>query len=240
MKIIYRFSDTGYNKIKPLYVTKRGILIHFLKVFTGYDIFIIADNISDDTYSFLREHIKQEQIIRTNLSNTGAFLFAVNFAIKNYMDNDKIYLAEDDYIYTEDAPKIIEEGLNISHYSSGYDHPDKYINYNNGGPNKFIQNGGELTRVVLTENKHWKFTNSCCMTFATTVKIMKEDYNIYVKYCRHGKDKDPPDDFGMFCELIKRNNRKLVSCIPAVSTHGETQWLSKFIDWEKEFNKQKL
>jgi hypothetical protein len=40
----------------------------------------------------------------------------------------------------------------------------------------------------------------------------------------------------MCCDLYKLKGRRLVSCIPAVSTHGETQYLSKFIDWEKEFN----
>jgi len=31
------------------------------------------------------------------------------------------------------------------------------------------------------------------------------------------------------------NLRKLVSCIPTVSTHRETDWLAKFVDWDKEF-----
>ena len=37
----------------------------------------------------------------------------------------------------------------------------------------------------------------------------------------------------------KKHKRKVVSCIPAVSTHGETEWLSPLIDWEKEFYKYK-
>jgi hypothetical protein len=232
MKVFYRISDGGYNKIKPEYVTKRGVFLHFLKIFYNCDIYVIADNVSDDTYQFLCNHIDSSRILRTKLSNAGAFMFAVQLAINNFSDNEKIYFAEDDYIYTKNAPKIIEEGLDVGDYSSGYDHPDKYVNTNEGGPNPFISEGGELTRVLVSKSTHWKLTNSCCMSFATTVKILKEDLNVYVKYC----STTHPYDFQMFCELINNNKRKLVSSIPGVSTHGEIQWLSKFVDWKKEFN----
>ena len=53
MKILYRISDGGYNKIKPYYVTKKDCFLHFLKIFNDYDIYVIADNISNDTYNFL-------------------------------------------------------------------------------------------------------------------------------------------------------------------------------------------
>ena len=232
MKVLYRISDGGYNKIKPIYVTKRGCFLHFLKIFKNHDIYIIADNVSDDTYNFLKEHIDSTKIIRTSLNNAGSFICCLDYAIHHFSDNEKVYFAEDDYIYTEEAPNIIEEGLEIAQYSSGYDHPDKYINHNEEGGNPFVKNGGELTRVILSKSRHWKVTNSCCMTFASTVQILKQDHNIFKKHC----STNHPYDFNIFCDLYKKG-RRLVSCIPAVSTHGETQWLSKFVDWEKEFEK---
>lgn len=231
MKIIYRISDGGYNKIKPKYVTKRGVFSHFLKIFIGYDIYVVADNVSDDTYDFLCQNIEKTKIMRTQLSNAGSFMYSVNFAMNNFNDNEKIYFCEDDYIYTKNAAKIIEEGLELGHYSSGYDHPDKYINHSEGGPNPFISEGGELTRVLLSNSSHWKLTNSVCMTFAATIKTIKEDIDFYNKHCGGTH----PYDFQLFCDLIKTKNRKIVSSIPGVSTHGETRWLSKFVDWEKEF-----
>lgn len=229
MKIIYRISDGGYSKNKPPYVTKWGVFQHFMSVFHGYTIYVVADNVSDETYEFLTHHITPDKIMRTQLNNAGAFMYSVNFAKNTFSDDDNVYFAEDDYIYTKDAPKVIEEGLSIAEYSSGYDHPDKYLNHSEGGPNPFISNGGESTRVLVTASKHWKFTNSCCMTFAVKVKTIKEDFGIYTHFCGFGAH---PYDFQMFCELMK--TRKLVSCIPAVSTHGENAWLSKFVDWEKE------
>ena len=68
------------------------------------------------------------------------------------------------------------------------------------------------------------------MTFAVKIKTIKQDINVYGKYCG-GRN---PYDFQMFCEL--RNTRKIVSCIPSVSTHGEIEYLAKFIDWDKEFH----
>jgi hypothetical protein len=231
MKVLYRISDGGYNKKKPEYVTKQGVFLHFLKIFKGYDIYVFADNVSDETYTFLQKYIDSTKIIRTFLSNGQSFMHAVNYACRSFSENENVYFAEDDYIYTKRAPQIIEEGLSIGHYSSGYDHPDKYINHAEGGPNPFISEGGELTRVLVTENSHWKLTNSCCMTFAVSVKTMKEDYNIIQNHCSGTH----PHDFNMFCDLCRTKHRKVVSCIPGVSTHGETEWLTKFVDWEKEF-----
>ena len=231
MKIIYRISDGGYNKVKPYYVTKKGIFQHFIKIFTGYDIYVIADNVCDETYNFIIQYIDTSKVFRTKLSNAGSFMYSVNFALHSFNDNEKVYFAEDDYIYTKNAAMIIEEGLDVGDYSSGYDHPDKYMNHNEGGPNPYIKDGGEITRVKISKNRHWKITNSCCMTFATRVITLKEDLNIYNKYCSGTH----PYDFQMFLELEKANNRIVVSCIPGVSTHGETGLLSPFINWEHEF-----
>jgi hypothetical protein len=239
MKIVYRISDGGNNKIKPDYVNdKERMFLHFLNRFNGSEIYVFTDNVKDETYAKIMNHVNNHEnksnitLSRISLGNSKSFLHCVDFAIKHFNDTDKIYFAEDDYIYKQNAADVIEDGLNIADYVSGYDHPDKYINYKDGGPNPFIENGGEQTRVLLSKKHHWKITNSCCMTFATTVKTIKEDYSIF-EYCC--KDRIP-NDFVLFCDLYKYKNRKVISALPAVSTHGETQWLSPFIDWESEFN----
>jgi predicted heme/steroid binding protein len=236
MKVLYRISEGGNIKNKLGFVhDKKQIFLHFIKIFKENNIYIFADNVSDELYTFILDNYNKyndnNKIFRISLGNAKSFLHVTEFAINNFDENEKIYFAEDDYVYKIGANYIIEEGLNIADYSSGYDHPDKYVNHNEGGPNPFIQYGGELTRVLLTNNSHWKKTNSFCMTFATRVKTIKEDYGI-LNYCCQGKD---PGDFGFFCEVRNKKNRQLVSCIPSVSTHGEIEWLAKFVDWEKEF-----
>jgi hypothetical protein len=231
MKIIYRISDGGNIKNKPAYVTKKGVFHHFYKIFKDHDIYVVGDNISNDTYLFLCKYIDHKKIIKTSLGNAKSFIFAVGIAINLFSPEDKVYFCEDDYLYTQTASKILEEGLDISDYCTGYDHPDKYINTKEGGDNPLITEGGELTRVLITNSSHWKYTNSFCMTFATTVKILVEDIHIYEKYCQY----NIPNDFYLFQEL-RSKGRKLVSTLPSISTHGETKYLAPFINWEQAIN----
>ena len=64
------------------------------------------------------------------------------------------------------------------------------------------------------------------MTFAARVSTLRRDESILRKWTNGTH----PNDFEMFKELSL--NAKLVSSIPAYSTHGETQWLSPLINWE--------
>ena len=230
MKIIYRISDKGNEKNKPSYITKHKCFLHFLSVFKNNDIYIVADNVCEKTYILLSAYIEPSKIYRTSSYNSASFLYSVDLAIQLFPnEEEKVYLAEDDYVYLPIAPQVIEEGLQLADYSSGYDHPDKYMNHSEGGPNPFIEKGGELSRVMKTNNRHWKFTNSCCMTFATTIGVLKRDREIYAKYCQERN----PSDFSMFCDLLKNHDRTLVSCLPGVSTHGEIEWMSPFVNWEQ-------
>ena len=49
MKIIYRISDAGYNKVKPLYINNENCLNNAIKTFGNSEFLIIADNVSDET-----------------------------------------------------------------------------------------------------------------------------------------------------------------------------------------------
>ena len=235
MKVLYRISDGGHTHNKEPYVNdKKRMFLHFVSVFRQCDIYVFADNVCEDTYQFLIGHHDPTKVFRISLGNTLSFMHIVRFAIEKFNPSDKIYFAEDDYIYKKNAPQIIAEGLDIADYSSGYDHPDKYMNHSEGGPNPYISEGGELTRVLVTNSIHWKLTNSCCMTFASRVQTMKDDYDVFNKNCMYYHP--IPNDFHIFCELVQKRKRKLVSCIPAVSTHGQNGYFSKFADWENEFN----
>jgi hypothetical protein len=211
----------------PYIDNKKLAFLHILSTLgSSHELFVFADNVTDDLYEFFTDNYDSSKIFRTSLGNYGALLHVLRFAIQNFKDDDSIYVCEDDYVYLPNALDIINEGLQICHYSSGYDHPDKYINRIDGGPNPYISNGGEVTRVVVTQHSHWKHTNSLCMTFATKLKTLKEDYEYFVRY---------PADFQLFSSLRYEKDRLYVSCIPSVSTHGELDWLAKFIDWEKVF-----
>ena len=226
MKIYYRLSDHGYQKTKPDYIDNEKCLTNFISVFGKDDIEIIADNVEDKTYEWLSS--LDLNVERTKLgSGAQSFNYVLDKAVK--LDDDTIvYFVEDDYLHLPTARDILIEGINVgSDYVALYDHPDKYINGNQGG-NPFIEDGGEVTKVFRSESCHWKLTNSTTMTFASRVKTLKEDLGI-MKTWTIGTY---PDDFKMFLEL-RENGRTLITPLPGYSTHGETQWLSPFTDWSK-------
>ena len=230
MKIIYRISDAGYSKVKPEYVNNELCLKNFCNVFFDqiYNILVIADNCSDDTIAMIKKYIDPINIRKVSVGHgAGTFNLALDMALK-YDDETIVYFVENDYLHKQGSPRVIVEGLQTGYgYVSLYDHPDKYINKQNGG-NPFIEDGGEVTRVMLTNSSHWKLTNSTTMTFASTVGTLREDESILREFTKGSY----PRDFEMFLAL-RENQKGLLTPIPGYSTHGETAWLTPLIDWSK-------
>jgi hypothetical protein len=230
MKIIYRISDAGYNKVKPDYINNENCLKNFCNVFFDYiyDITVLADNCSDDTITMIKKYIDPVNIRKVSVGHgAGTFNLALDEALK-YDDLTTIYFVENDYLHKQFSPKIITEGLSLgASFVSLYDHPDKYMSPSQGG-NPYCEGGAEDTRVYLTESTHWKITNSTTMTFAATVSTLKKAEETLRKYTQGTY----PEDFKMFLDL-REQGKLLISSIPGYSTHGETAWLSPLTDWSK-------
>lgn len=236
MKIFYRFTDSGNGKSRPKWFGKKSSFLNFINRFDKEEneIFVVADNTSEDSVNFLKSYIREPEkhVFCTSLGNAASFIYCCDIAITQSKNiNEIIYFAEDDYLYKENACKVLLEGIDFlnADYVTGYDHPDKYINFKDGGNPQIIENG-ERTVVQLTPSSHWKYTNSTTMTFATRIKTLIEDYDIICKYC----SENIPNDYYLFCELVGKHNRKLASSIPGVSTHCEMECLSPLIEWEGE------
>ncbi len=227
MRVIYRISDTGYNKIKPKYITNRNCLWNAINTFKDADWTIIADNTSEETNTMIAQYCPSADINHVSVGHgAGTFNLALDLAL-TLDDNEIVYFIENDYLHRPNSMKLIEEGLEIGDYVTLYDHPDKYINGDVGG-NPYITENGEVTRVLLTESVHWKITNATTMTFATKIKTLRQDEQVL----RHYTSETYPRDFHMFIDLHSRG-RQLLSSIPGYSTHGETAWLSPLTNWAK-------
>lgn len=231
MKIIYRIADVGYKKVKPDYISNENCLRNATAKFSNitHDWIIVADNVTSDTRNMIRKYIPDSNILDVSIgSGAGTFNYALDLALK-YNDDDIVYFLENDYIHKERSDVIIHEGINIGgDYVSLYDHPDKYIPSSQGG-NPFIEDdGGELTKVYLTNSCHWKITNSTTMTFASMVGTLRDDEEILRKWTNMGHY---PKDFDMFIQL-REKGKVLLTPIPGYSTHGESAWLSPLTDWE--------
>jgi len=229
VKIIYRISDAGYNKVKPLYINNGNCLNNAVRVFGKENFHVIADNISEETKRIILDcDIQDEQIDYVSVGHgAGTFNLGLDWALKQD-ENTIVYFLENDYIHKPNSNNIIIEGIELgADYVSLYDHPDKYIPANRGGNPYIEDDGGEVTKVYLSNSCHWKLTNSTTMTFASKVSTQKEDETILRKWTNMGHY---PRDFDMFMEL-RENGKSLMTSIPGYSTHGETAWLSPLTDW---------
>ena len=228
MKIIYRISDAGYSKVKPEYVNNESCLKNFVSIFGNQNLHVIADNCSEDTLKMITKYVHPNSIETVSVGHgAGTFNLALDMAL-GFDDETIVYFVENDYLHKPGSDKVLVEGMQLGYgYVSLYDHPDKYINKQNGG-NPFIEDGGEVTRVMLTDSCHWKLTNSTTMTFASTVGTLREDESILREFTKGSY----PRDFEMFLAL-RENQKGLLTPIPGYSTHGETAWLTPLIDWSK-------
>ena len=228
MRIIYRISDSGYNKVKPDYINNENCLANATKEFDDSIWSVIADNVSLDTNNMIQKYVTRDCILYTEKGNGAAtFNLALDEAL-TYDDDEIVYFIENDYLHKPGSQKIIQEAFELgASFVSLYDHPDKYIGPDKGG-NPYCNGGAEDTRVYKTDSVHWKITNSTTMTFAAKVSTLKANEAILRKHTSGTH----PNDFQMFLEL-REANELLITPIPGYSTHGETAWLSPFTNWKK-------
>lgn len=229
MRIIYRISDSGYNKVKPDFINNERCLKNALNIFpyTEYDWSIIADNVSTETNDMIQKYITRDHIYYVSVGHgAGTFNLALDEAIQ-LNDNEVVYFLENDYLHKPCADKVLLEGILLgADFVTLYDHPDKYIPASEGGNPYIESDGGEVTKLYLSDSCHWKITNSTTMTFASKVSTLKQYESTLRKYTAGTY----PEDFKMFLEL-REKNAILISSIPGYSTHGESAWLSPLTNW---------
>lgn len=239
MFIIYRISNNSYKKDKIHRATKEYCFSNFCEFFLKQEdtLYIIADAVNKDLLEFLEQTRPLNSFINRveSGSNAASFRMQLNLATQLH-SNEVVYFHEDDYIYNTDRafstdPKICNqillEGVERSDYVTLYDHPDKYVPFAEGG-NPFVASSGvEPGGVFITENSHWKFTNSTTCTFAAKAKTIQEDFPIWMKWASGTH----PYDFNAFSDLSKLNGRTVASSIPGYCTHAETNFLSPLIKW---------
>ena len=227
MRIIYRISDAGYNKVKPSYIDNEKCLRNAVEVFKDAEWTIIADNCSPETLLMVEKITDCNIEIVSVGHGAGTFNLALDRALE-YKDDEIVYFIENDYLHKPGSYEALKEGLDLgAAFASLYDHPDKYLDPRKGG-NPYCEGGAEDTRVYLTDSCHWKITNSTTMTFAAKVSTLKRTEEVLRKHT----STTHPNDFHMFLEL-RQKGELLVTSIPGYSTHGETAWLAPLTDWSK-------
>ena len=250
IRIFYRISDFSQLTInkkgkqiiknRPSWFDKKRCLLNVIEHFPESEISILADNVTDETIAWLDKHCSHIPVERSQYGNgAGSFQHVLKQA-SDIVENRIIYFLEDDYLHLPNSEKVIKEGFKYGDYVTLFDHPDKYVNWQEGrdgvAGNPLITEDSEETRLYRTNSTHWKLTNSTVMTFASTTEIIKADMPGLEFYSKGKITKSYP----FFRTVIEKRNRKLVSSIPGMSAHIETAYMSPFTDWEAVNNSVKL
>ena len=216
MNFLYRMHEgfgrgtsvEGFDGIK--------CLRNFLSCINNKDkLTIFIDNSSDKFCQTIKDI--HPNIVKINLGNCKSFLFAVNYAIKNFDKEERVYFVENDYLHKPNIEKYLEDGFNTGAKFVGlYDHPDKYRVY----PDL-------RSKIFLGKKRYWRTTPSTCMTFATTVESLITHFNLIKQACSAPV---APEDHALFTN-IQQTGDILVTPMPGRATHLEKTDLSPFVDW---------
>ncbi len=232
MKIFYRLSEASNVRKRVEGTTKQNCLENFFKNFGlgPFDsMLLLADSVSDqmeDNIYLWTKDIDKVEIKRTQSgSEAGSFkLLLDEFVATKLFDHELVYFAEDDYIYLPDAKATLHEGLMLGDYATLRLHPDKFIPPSKGGNPLLDEKGGEATRVYEGIDHFWMLTNSTGMYPATSVKIMREDLDIWY----WGVQDRASKDFDIWLKL-RDKGRTLVMPIPTGNCHTELESASSLI-----------
>jgi len=254
LKIFYRLSDGSYPKVRFDNATKENCLRNFLEYFSNEhdDFFLYLDNVKDETYDKYTgiaidyKGAMGMHTIRTHGGSSAAgfriVLMKALVDMKSKYDHsgEVVYFIEDDYAHLKDSRKVLLEGIKRADYVTLYNHPDKYIPASQGGNPLIGDDGAEDTKVLVTDSSYWMMTNSTTMSFATTIDILKQDKDVWLKFTEGAY----PQDMQIFLEL-RRRGRTLIQPIPTMATHCEPAWAAHLHgtginDWNKHLIPRKI
>lgn len=235
--VFYRISSKSAFTNKDKLTDKMTCLRNFLQEFARNKITIQADNCSVEIQDKIVDLVTSRRdrdikVINTNHNSSSDSFMSVLNMVKELDDDELVYIVEDDYLHYHFANNILLEGIGLgSHYITLYTHPDKFIPASKGGNPQIGEDGAEITKVFKTNNSYWMLTNSTCLTFATTAKHIKDDYDIWKK-CVF--ETPSLGSYYAFTE-IRKKGKSLIMSLPAKATHTEIKWLAPTIgldsDW---------
>lgn len=210
------------NKERPSWWSKEKVLQNFKNTLnpetTNYTI------IYDEFYGKIKDtFLSQEENVHIISAGGEAksFLRTLEHILKQEFDDETIiYFLEDDYVHRPNWDVILQEGFELPvSYVTLYDHKDKYTDMYRD----------LMSKILITENSHWKPVPSTTNTFATKFRTLKEDAKIHYQY---SFNVEPTADHQKFLELNQKG-KYLISCLPGYSTHCVNEWVSPCIDWSQ-------
>jgi hypothetical protein len=84
-----------------------------------------------------------------------------------------------------------------------------------------------ISKIYVTETRHWRTTPSTCGSYIVPKKVILEDYDDQTGVTT------PIGDHHKWLFLNETKNRFVLSPIPGLSTHCMEGLLSPIIDWKQ-------
>jgi hypothetical protein len=230
---IYRTFDGDNVKARPPYYSKllafQSFLLSWRKL--GARRLIVAVNSPGlpAVLAPLVEAFADEVRYIERPGNAMSYKTALSWC-KDIDDESIIYHAEDDYLYQPDAFQELSaavERLPEVDYFTLYDHRDRYIRSDD-------MRLGRPEFVSIAGNRHWRVVESTCMTYAARARALKRDSRLHQLLSPRNLPHDRTlwrltQGIGMFWWKLPK--RTLVSPMPSLATHLESEYLAPVVDW---------
>lgn len=201
----------GVDKLTQVKVFLKSFLDGFKAV--DYKITFILDSCPPEYKKAIQKMCKREVSFyeENDMGNKGSFMKQVEL-ISQLKYGEKVYLAEDDYLYLPDSGKKLMEELRECEYVTLYDHPD----YAYEPHTHFPHHSFEKNHLI------WVSRMSTCLTFGTTAGNINQNRKIFEKY--------GVNDFELWSKITE--NYELYSPVPSLATHAVVGLLAPNIDWQ--------
>ena len=216
--ILYRLITTENNQKRPRGYSKQACFSSLIQAMSHGITLKVYLNRGPCDWLYDTE---VENIDTKDMSETALLVY--HEALK-FPDADWVYFCEDDYVHEPDAlVKMMHCIKDVKpDLISLYDHPDRYRDL---PEHNFTQGKND---IFISRDHHWRTIPSTCMTFGASVKVLRENQDLFEKWTYI--------DFELFPRILgfkepRPNKYLMVGAIPSLATHYQTGYLAPYAEW---------
>ena len=220
--IYYRHAaSTSPGRFRPSWFSHEACFKNLLKTIQGHsNVTLTVAMDGEDPANFIHKYKDKYTLFQINKNSSIESWRVLLEYVKDQPMNpgDLIYWVENDYLHVDgwvDKVNTLYSSFRGLDYVSLYDHNDKY----------FLPMYDELvSKVLTTEDHHWRTTPSTCGTYVINRETFDKDYDIQSTHV---------GDHNTFLWLNEHRQRSVLTPIPGLSTHCMEGLLSPAINWEQ-------
>ena len=225
IEIFYRHTETNKpNPGRPNWFNYENCFVNLLNSISDH-----RDSVNLTVYydgnpenDFIMQYQNYFDLICVKQGNSlGSWLELhqyLKISKEKFHANTVFYLLENDYLHCDNWVNAVQQLYNQFgsrlNYVSLYDHYDKYF---------YRMYENLQSKIYVGHDRHWRTAPSTCASFLVDYNTYYEDTDVWLL----GQEDHPT-----FLYLTEHRQRKLLTPMPALSTHCMTDYLSPLLDWQ--------